>query len=215
MKLLILIALCFSFTACGVFKPLTTGVSGSNEKDAELAPYYNQFMAIAAQNNYPVNHPSFLSITFVSGYNEAGKVGQCHLSRYSDGTVVAAVTFVRGFWNYLNETEKKSLTYHEFAHCILYRGHTTESIEINGFYMPKSLMYPTMINGTYNSIFGAEFMTRNFTYFENELFNPAYAFNPVRKVEENTKTVEVFSTNQSEACDDHVHTEELETVSNQ
>lgn len=181
---------------------------------ADLIPFYNSFMDVAVRTGYPLQHPTSLSMDFVDAY-EAGsaKIGQCSVIRYPDGTVVSSVTFLKSFYESANETTRKSLIYHELAHCILYRSHTTETMDVSGYQMPKSLMFPNMINNTYNSVFGPNFMKNNFTYFETELFNPSYVFVPVSGASPNSNSksskVQVFETNENNNCEDHQHSEPI------
>ena len=69
------------------------------------------------------------------------------------------VTFDPDFWNSVSETQKELLAHHELGHCVLYRGHRSETLSTGKY---ASIMYPIIMStATY---------TANYAYYQEELF---------------------------------------------
>jgi hypothetical protein len=93
----------------------------------------------------------------------SGVLGQCTVYRNSSNAIVERrVTIDIPYWNTLSKADREELMYHELAHCILLRGHTSTSARISG--VPDSMMHmyhmgPTLYNAYY-------------AWYLNELFDP-------------------------------------------
>lgn len=70
------------------------------------------------------------------------------------------VTFDPDFWNQVSETQRELLAHHEFGHCILYRGHRSDTLS-GGAY--ASIMYPIIMSSS--------MYTNNRDYYLEELFS--------------------------------------------
>ncbi len=66
------------------------------------------------------------------------------------------------YWDHASEPSREGLMFHELAHCLLDREHTTRLVNIGGRVVPESLMHPI--------VFSDEVYTTFREYYVRELF---------------------------------------------
>lgn len=114
---------------------LLVGCAGVNV-DPELKGYIDEFDREIGTN-------SFVNATFVPympNKTESNLLGVCLYS----GSVFAPNTIQvdRGDWDFMTDTERKQLMWHELGHCVLGLKHD-ETILEDGY--PKSIMFPQLM----------------------------------------------------------------------
>ncbi|MEK6704184.1 MAG: hypothetical protein AABZ06_00175, partial [Bdellovibrionota bacterium] len=87
-------------------------------------------------------------------YYGAYVIGLCE-----SGVSIRRVTLDPDFWDSVSDTQRELLMHHELGHCVLYRGHRSDSLSTGAY---ASIMYPViMSSSTY---------INNYDYYQNELF---------------------------------------------
>lgn len=84
-------------------------------------------------------------------------LGQCSLG------VTPAILISEYYWDALTEIEKTITVFHELGHCILLRSHDEVEINMGGYVVPQSVMYPYILEG--------EIYSTYWKYYTHELFN--------------------------------------------
>lgn len=125
---------------------------------ADVAKYVQKFVDDAKIQGIDVtpdmSNPKLeIRIASLDAYGSS-TIGLCQ----SSGTM-RRVTFDPDFWNSVSETQRELLAHHEFGHCVLYRGHRSDTLATGAY---ASIMYPIiMSSSTY---------TNNYDYYQDELF---------------------------------------------
>ena len=100
-------------------------------------PYVDAFIEYSTdRDQVTVDH---LTIEF--GLLDSNILGKCNVYSYrSPKITINAIT-----WDYLDETDREVLLFHELGHCILRRSHNPN---YTGFF-PDSIMHPNLISKSY------------------------------------------------------------------
>lgn len=107
--------------------------------DIELAPYVTEFVA----DSVAVGRPVFIDnliVKFQSGLG-GDVLGECQDA--NGGTEGTPNIYINSDnWDEQSAISKKAIMYHELGHCVLFLGHDETMININGYLIAKSIMYP-------------------------------------------------------------------------
>ncbi len=137
---------------------------------AEVEPYVKSFREEASKRSNPVSTANLI-ITFGTVLKE-DICGQCLLETGKTPRIV--INSDSFCWQQANKEEREGLVFHELGHCLLKRGHRTDTFTMGAF---KTLMNPDNV-GVYATcrypIGGEECDKRpRREYYINELFDPA------------------------------------------
>lgn len=144
---------------------------------AEVEKYVTKFIRDASLQGVEVtaemDNPKLeIRIASLDSYGSS-TIGLCET-----GSNRRRVTFDPDFWNSVSETQRELLAHHELGHCVLYRGHRSETLSTGKY---ASIMYPIIMS--------ASTYTSNYAYYQEELFT--YDTQGLEDIETNMNTTHV------------------------
>lgn len=132
--------------------------------DPNLAGYVQDFEAESRAAGRPVVVDN-LSLHFVTtlGTNPLGiTIGECEaMNRGEYGT--PRIFIALDTWGGLTPMLRKEVLFHEMGHCVLWLEHDETMITLNGWYIPKSIMYPSIQAESTYAMFWPYYMHELFT----------------------------------------------------
>jgi hypothetical protein len=164
MKIISIIILTFSLTACGKGSSLTDPTiptlnnltPTSLSVDAQITPYYTSFVSDANSQNYTL--PTVGLTLKLDSTLSNSTVSTC---TPGTSTTSAEVSINTTYWNQLSSNNKENMVFHELGSCYLGRANRTDLN--NG--IPLSVMNPSLISTAAYSA--------NHAQYVYELFNQA------------------------------------------
>ena len=128
--------------------------------DPAFQEYVDDFKAEALNQGVDLNINNLI-INFTDNLDET-TLGECmDYNRGTEGN--PEININRQDWLVDDSVTNKIVMFHELGHCILWRGHITNWININGYSIVQSIMYPDI---EYDSMY-----VDNWTYYMQELFH--------------------------------------------
>lgn len=125
----------------------------------DLKPFVDAFISEAESRGLDIPYPSKALIIFGKDSQfEDGSVGLCYM--YVLGRPLQIFVDKR-YWSHISMAQKTVLMYHELAHCLLNKEHTSVTMPENDF-CPNSIMNPSIIN--------EECFNKYYNHYLNELF---------------------------------------------
>lgn len=173
-----LLILSVALSACAKIPEVRAPLTGIN---AELAPYKTQFYEAARSVGFNTSALDrvALGMEFTDKYDSTPTLGTCQ--RYTGSNPAGQILINRKDWDAATSLDKKTVMFHELAHCLLNRGHLDIKIianlysydRVNNRYVnPVMYRIPGSIMNTYQLT--AYLPSNGKFYFENELFPKYY-----------------------------------------
>jgi hypothetical protein len=127
-------------------------IFGCGKAPIQIDPAFNKYVAsFEATYNVKVQ----VNITFKA--QPEPRVGVC----YTQNGVGKLINIDPVYWSQIDEEGKELLMYHEFGHCVLGRSHRSDYMNMDGDYVPASIMNPYM--------FSSYMYSKHRKHYENEL----------------------------------------------
>lgn len=160
-----------------------------------FVPYVQEFIDEGYSRGVETSHNLVVVMRDSFSYTTSpNTVGLC--SYPNKERAYPLVEIKRSYWEAVDTDSKRELLFHELGHCLLLRGHTSDSAYVPSLSksVPLSIMNPYVLTDYGLGIF--DFYLDNFSSYLDELFDPTkiaslrtIANNSLTSAEENLRVV--------------------------